>query len=97
MTAYPKTPHFKSEKFRKLVTTLPCQSCGQEGTQAAHRNEGKGMALKTSDALVVALCPTCHSKLDQGREMDRAERREFWDQAFIRQMQTLIESGALKA
>jgi len=29
--------------------------------------------------------------------MDRAERREFWDQAFIRQMQTLIESGALKA
>jgi heterodisulfide reductase subunit B len=54
------------------------------------------MALKTSDALVVALCPTCHSQLDQGKDMTRDERRDMWDQAYINQMKTLIETGRLK-
>lgn len=96
MTSYFKAPQFRSEKFRKLVTTLPCQHCGAEGTQAAHRNEGKSLSLKTSDALCVALCPTCHQRLDQGKDMDRTERRAFWDDAYIRQMQTMIEKGMLK-
>ena len=96
MTSYFKAPQFKSEKFRRLVTTLPCQHCGAHGTQAAHRNQGKGVSLKTSDALVVALCLSCHSNLDQGKSMDRAERRAFWDDAYIRQMQTMIEQGMLK-
>lgn len=96
MTSYFKAPQFRSEKFRKLVTSLPCQHCGTSGTQAAHRNQGKGLALKTSDALIVALCPTCHSQLDQGKDMDRTERRAFWDDAYIRQMQYMIEEGMLK-
>lgn len=96
MTSYFKDPQFKSEKFRRLVTQLPCQHCGTEGTQAAHRNQGKGLALKTSDALIVALCPTCHQRLDQGKDMDRTERRAFWDDAYIKQMQTMIERGMLK-
>ena len=96
MTRYLKTPLFRSEQFRKLVTSLPCQVCGQEGTQAAHRNEGKGMGLKTSDALVVALCPTCHTRLDQGSDMTRAEKREFWDSAYIRQMQYMVEKRLIK-
>lgn len=95
MTSYFKTPQFKSEKFRRLVTTLPCQHCGAEGTQAAHRNMNKGIGLKNSDALCVALCPTCHQKLDQGKDMDRTERRAFWDDAYIKQMQTMIEKGML--
>ena len=96
MTSYFKAPQFRSEKFRKLVTSLPCQHCGAHGTQAAHRNMGKSMSLKTSDALVVALCPTCHQNLDQGKDMDRTERRAFWDDAYIRQMQYMIEEGMLK-
>ena len=96
MTSYFKTPLFRSERFRRLVTTLPCQQCGTEGTQAAHRNENKGMGIKTSDALCVALCPTCHSYLDQGKDMDKTERRAFWDDAYIKQMQTMIEKGMLK-
>lgn len=32
MTSYFKAPQFRSEKFRKLVTTLPCQHCGSEFT-----------------------------------------------------------------
>ena len=96
MTSYFKAQQFRSEKFRRLVTTMPCQQCGAEGTQAAHRNENKGMALKTSDALCVALCPQCHSWLDQGRDMTKAERREFWNAAYIKQIQTMIETGMLK-
>ena len=95
MPSYLKTKLFRSEPFRRLVTSLPCQSCGIEGTQAAHRNQGKGLALKTSDALVVALCPACHHDLDQGGDMTKTERREFWDRMYIRQMQVLIETGQL--
>jgi hypothetical protein len=95
MTSYFKTKLFRSEPFRRLITTLPCQECGKEGTQAAHRNEGKGLALKTSDALIVALCPDCHTFLDQGN-MEREERRAMWDRAYIKQIQALIERGVLK-
>lgn len=96
MTSYLKTPPFHSASFRRLVTTLPCMECGAEGTQAAHRNFGKGMGMKTSDALVVALCPTCHSAMDQGKEMTREERREMWNRNYIKQMAFLVEKGILK-
>ena len=96
MTSYFKTKLFRSEPFRKLVASLPCQSCGSEGTQAAHRNQGKGLALKTSDALVVALCPTCHHELDQGMDMTKEQRRDFWNQCYIKQMQYMIETGLVK-
>jgi len=93
---YFKRPHFHSDSFRRLVATLPCQHCGSHGTQVAHRNQGKGLSLKTSDALVVALCVDCHSRLDQGKDMTREERRAFWDDAYIRQMQYMLETGMLK-
>ena len=96
MISYFKEKTFKSEWFRRLVTELPCQHCGAEGTQAAHRNQGKGIGIKTSDALVVALCPACHTRLDQGRDLSKEDRRAFWDDAYIRQMQFLIENGNLK-
>jgi hypothetical protein len=96
MTSYFKTPQFRSEAFRRLVTQLPCQHCGTVGTQAAHRNQGKGLSLKTSDALVVALCPECHTRYDQGKDLCREDKRAFWDDAYIRQMQVLIEQGRLK-
>lgn len=52
---------FRSEKLRRAVAGLPCQHCGREGcTQAAHRNESKGMGMKVSDALLAALCVDCH-------------------------------------
>lgn len=80
MTSYFKEPQFRSEKFRKLVTSLPCQHCGAEGTQAAHANLscfGKGMGRKASDFAIMALCPTCHMGLDQGKSMTKEERRSF--------------------
>jgi hypothetical protein len=88
---------FRSEAFRRLVCELPCQHCGTAGrTQPAHRNRGKGMGIKVSDALCAALCVECHRELDQGKDMSRHERHEMWDQAYIRTMQTLIEQGHLK-
>lgn len=87
---------FRSESFRRLVASLPCQHCGAHGrTQAAHRNEGKGMGIKTSDALVAALCFECHAELDKVKSMTKVERRDFWNRAYINTIQTLIESNRL--
>lgn len=94
----PRKPAFRSEKLRRLVATLPCQHCGAHGrTQAAHRNEGKGMGLKTSDALVAALCVECHTELDNGKRLTREERRDMWNRAYINTIQALIEQGRLVA
>ena len=91
-----RQPAFRSEKFRRLVASLPCQNCGADGgTQAAHRNESKGMGLKTSDALVAALCGICHHELDNGKNLTRDERRDMWNRAYITTIQALIEQGHL--
>lgn len=90
------TRAFRSDKFRRLVASEDCACCGIGGpVQAAHRNEGKGMGLKVSDALVAALCPSCHAELDQGKNLTREERRAMWDRAYVVTVQRLIESGKL--
>ena len=87
---------WRSERFRRLVSTLDCGACGATGpSQTAHRNEGKGMGLKVSDALCAALCPACHYELDQGKSMSKQERRDFWNRAYINTVQKLIEEGRL--
>lgn len=62
--------------------------CGAYGVEAAHRNEGKGKALKVDDSLTAALCRPCHRDIDQGMTMDRDERQRVMDEAILR---TLIE------
>ena len=97
MKSYLKQPPWRSESFRRLIATLPCQSCGAEGVQVAHRNEGKGMGMKVSDALVVALCPTCHTAMDQGGEFTKQERRDMFNECYVKQMKTLVEMGHIHA
>jgi len=64
---YLKTPVFRSEKWLRAVASLPCMLCFREGaTQAAHRNVGKGMGMKTDDCFTAALCVDCHAEIDQG-------------------------------
>jgi hypothetical protein len=73
---------FRSRRHRMNVAALSCICCGREKrSQAAHLNllvAGKGMGLKASDALVVALCCDdlgrrgCHHLLDQGGVYDKA-------------------------
>lgn len=90
---------FRSESLRRAVASLPCMGsgCGAAApTQAAHRNEGKGRSLKQSDALLAALCPECHRRLDQGSSLTREQRRAEWNEAAIRTYQELIERGLLE-
>ena len=63
---------------------------------AAHRNEGKGMGIKVSDALVAPLCFSCHRTLDQGKDLTRDQRREMWNEAYIKGMQYMIENKILE-
>jgi len=89
---------FRSKRLLEAIRECPCANCGAEDSTivAAHRNQGKGMGIKTSDALVAGLCFTCHQDLDSGKNMNREERREFWNQAYIKTMQYMIENGILK-
>jgi hypothetical protein len=93
----PKPTTWRGESMGLLCRLLPCQGCGidDKTVVGAHRNEGKGGAIKTSDALQAALCHRCHTFLDQGKDPDRHDRRAFWDGAYIRTMQALIERGLL--
>lgn len=89
---------FRSKKLLEKMRDLPCSVCGSEdGTVvAAHRNEGKGMGLKVSDALVTPMCARCHYDYDQGRHMSRQEKREHWNRAYIQNIKFMLENGHLK-
>lgn len=89
MTAYPKTKPWRSEAYRRLVASQPCERCGIDGySQAAHADMGKGMGTKTGDETCYAACGPhamnvgralvvnggCHTFI--GRVMTRDARRE---------------------
>jgi nitrite reductase/ring-hydroxylating ferredoxin subunit len=89
---------YRNKKLLEACRDLPCMNCGaNDGTVcAAHRNQGKGMGLKNSDALVASLCHKCHFELDNGKDLSKEDRRYMWDQAYIRTVQTMIENNILK-
>jgi hypothetical protein len=73
---YPKDDAYRSPAWLRAVASLPCMVCFREGrTQAAHRNQGKGMGIKTDDCFTAALCVECHTAIDSGKE-SRADKRE---------------------
>ena len=94
---YERVELFRNKKLLELMRECPCGNCGiDDGTViAAHRNEGKGMGIKVSDALVAPLCWGCHYILDQGKQLSREERRDYWNRAYINGMQYLIENKML--
>lgn len=93
--SYPKRSMFRSDKWLRAVASLDqCVVCDCEiPVQAAHRNEGKGMALKTHDCWTAAICPTCHADIDQGKELDRSERRRVMDLAILDTLVLLVLAG----
>jgi len=92
--AIPKNNPVRSKQWLQAVRELEyCVLCGAYGVQAAHRNEGKGAGMKTSDCLTAALCPGCHSEIDQGKGMDRDERRATMDAAIVMTLEALVKSG----
>lgn len=88
---------FRSESWRRAVASLPCVICGRYGeTQAAHRNQGKGMGMKVDDCWTAALCTSCHSEIDNGKSMTQDERRESMDRAILDTIRLLALNGNLK-
>lgn len=73
-----------------------CVLCHRLGEQVAHRNEGKGMGLKTAAWMTARLCLECHTEIDSGRDLDRSERRAMMDRAIVLTHDALICAGKLK-
>ena len=95
--AIQKNIPFRSAKWLKAVRELECcVLCGAYGVQAAHRNEGKGAGMKTSDCLTAALCPECHSEIDHGKQMTREERRATMNAAIVMTVEALVKAGRVE-
>lgn len=90
----PKHEYVRDETYRRFVASLNCFVCGVAGrSQASHSNshtDGKGTAIKASDAALFPLCADelgvvgCHTRHDQAkdgltREERRAREAEFID------------------
>ena len=85
---------FRSNKWLQAVREIDCcVLCGRYGVQAAHRNEGKGIGLKVDDSLTAALCPSCHERIDNGKDLSREERRSEMDRAIVLTLQKLTREG----
>lgn len=74
--------NYRNRRLLDLAEGQACVMCGtQDGTVVpAHSNlseHGKGMGIKADDSMVMWLCHRCHSRLDQGGDMTRADRRDF--------------------
>ena len=92
---------YRNTKLLEVVRALPCQHCGRaDGTVvAAHSNQlrdGKGRGIKAHDYRIAALCFLCHSTLDQGAQMSRAQREEMWERAHRNTIGKLFEMGLLR-
>lgn len=93
--AQPKEGRYISEVWRRNVASIPCVFCGMP-SQAAHRNEGKALGLKTDDCLTAALCPPEHAEIDQGKNMTRDERRARMNEAIVLTLLEMVRRGLIQ-
>jgi hypothetical protein len=73
---------------------------GSDSTVACHHNSaisGKGMGIKAHDCWTAALCVSCHAEIDQGKDMNRDERRSRMDRAILMTLAELAQAGRIKA
>lgn len=98
----PKEVRFESAAWGRAVAKLVCVRCGrgtewshEAQSQAAHRNEGKGMGMKVDDSLQAAICPPCHSEIDQGKTMNREQKRAEIDRCIVLTVRELARRGQL--
>lgn len=86
---------YRSKPFRDLCENAACIACGivSRTVIPAHRNEGKGMGLKASDAYTIPLCHSCHHEYDN--ELPRDQARPWFDRLHSRWLALLVEQGKL--
>jgi hypothetical protein len=89
---------WRKEDYRRLVSMLPCSvvgCCAEPPSQAAHRNQGKGMGVKVTDAWLFSACAEHHTALDQGPTLTNEQRRQMIDTAILRTFAMLLNRGWL--
>ena len=97
---FPKASRVESRSYRQWVASLDCAGCGISGySQCAHREEGKGMSMKTCDLQTFPLCCVrpghmgCHYQHTMLIDMDRDTRREL-EARYVQQTQAAaVEAG----
>lgn len=92
--------NYRNKKLLGLARDQACVMCGsQDGTVvSAHSNlpeHGKGMGLKADDSMIAWLCHRCHSELDQGKGMARAEKRDYTLTAICRTYREMWKQGLI--
>ena len=92
---------YRNKRLLEIVRNFPCQHCGiDDGTVvAAHSNQlrdGKGRGIKASDFRIASLCFSCHSELDQGKNLSKQERIEMWEEAHRKTIGLLFDNGHLQ-
>ncbi|ECA5249397.1 hypothetical protein ACU01Y_003773 [Salmonella enterica subsp. enterica serovar Newport] len=87
---------YRSKKWLSAVGQIECcVLCGARGTQVAHRNELKGMGLKTDDCATAAICQECHHEIDNGSHLCREERRCLMNKAIVLTVVELARRGLI--
>lgn len=80
------------------VREIPrCVRCEAAGVEAAHRDYGKGIGMKTDDAATAALCAACHYWLGNGGDMSRDARRAEMDTLIVETLIKLVRAGKVGA
>lgn len=92
---------FRNRKLLDLARDQACVMCGaDDGTVvAAHSNlleHGKGQGIKAHDGMTAWLCHQCHAELDQGKTMNKAEKRELTLTAICRTYQKLWDQNLIE-
>lgn len=82
--------------FAAVASIESCVLDGKFGVQVAHSNRDRGMSQKSAPWLTAAICPECHHEIDNGRHMERAERRALMDRAIVLTHDALIRNGRLR-
>lgn len=98
LVAVPKNPPGRNQAFRDLARGRECMfrihgvcSFNPEQTVLAHSNrgaDGKGMGMKSDDALGVFACYSCHAAIDQGA-MSKSAKDYAWGLACDRMVAEL--------
>jgi len=85
---------YRNPKWLAAVRSIECRMlCGAYGTEAAHRDEGKGMGQKTADCATAAICHTCHHEAGNGNKLSRDDRRAMMDRAIVLTLIELVNRG----
>ena len=93
----PKRHSAEERRWFAAVASLElCVLCGAYGVQVAHRNAGRGLGQKSPCYETAALCPRCHSGIDNGADFTQDERRALMDMAIVRTHSRLVERGLLR-